>query len=102
MAVIVSDTNGGWDCLRCKTKGWGGHPAALEHKCAGALGRQEGGNHYKGLAVQPVEYIHRNGIGYMEGNAIKYLTRWRSKGGIEDLRKARHYIDLLIEMEVKP
>jgi hypothetical protein len=60
---------------------------------------QIGGDHYKSLAIQPVEFIHKNGIGYMEGNAIKYLTRWRSKGGIEDLRKAKHYIDLLIEME---
>ena len=64
-----------------------------------ALDVQIAGSHYKSLAIQPVEFIHRNGIGYMEGNAIKYLTRWRSKGGIEDLRKAKHYIDLLIEME---
>jgi hypothetical protein len=64
-----------------------------------ALNEQIAGSHYKDLAIQPVEFIHRNGIGYMEGNAIKYLTRWRSKGGIEDLRKAKHYIDLLIEME---
>ena len=67
-----------------------------------ALDVQVAGSHYKDLAIQPVEYIHRNGIGYMEGNAIKYLTRWKSKGGIEDLRKAKHYIDLLIEMETKP
>lgn len=68
---------------------------------APALSRQEGGNHYKDLPIQPVEFIHRNGIGFMEGNAIKYLTRWRSKGGLEDLKKARHYIDMLIEMETK-
>jgi hypothetical protein len=66
-----------------------------------ALDRQEGGDHYKKLAIQPVEYIHANGIGFCEGSAIKYLTRWRAKGGIEDLRKARHFIDLLIEMEAK-
>jgi hypothetical protein len=64
-----------------------------------ALDVQIAGSHYKSLVIQPVEFIHKNGIGYMEGNAIKYLTRWRSKGGIEDLRKAKHYIDLLIEME---
>lgn len=66
-----------------------------------ALDSQIGGNHYKDLAIQPVEYVHRNGIGYMEGCAIKYLTRWRSKGGIQDLEKAKHFIDLLIELEQK-
>ena len=66
-----------------------------------ALDEQEGGNHYKGLEIQPVEYIHRNGIGYIEGNVIKYVSRWRSKNGIADLKKARHYIDLLIELEGK-
>lgn len=66
-----------------------------------ALDRQEGGNHYKDLAIQPVEYIHRNGIGYCEGSVIKYVTRWRNKNGVEDLRKARHFLDLLIEMETR-
>ena len=65
------------------------------------LKTQVGGSHYTKMAIQPIEYIHANGIPYMEGNAIKYLSRWRSKNGIEDLRKARHYIDLLIEMELK-
>ena len=66
-----------------------------------ALSTQEGGNHYKDLAIQPVEFIHANKIPYMEGNVIKYVTRWRSKNGINDLHKARHYIDLLIELEEK-
>ena len=66
-----------------------------------ALNVQVGGEHYKKLAIQPVEYIHANGIGYFEGNVIKYVTRWRNKGGIADLLKARHYIDLLIELECK-
>ena len=61
--------------------------------------RQEGGDHYRSLPIQPTEVIHRNGIGFIEGNVIKYVTRWRKKGGIEDLRKARHYLDLLIEFE---
>jgi hypothetical protein len=51
------------------------------------------------MATQPVEYIHKNGLGFIEGNVIKYVSRWRSKGGIEDLKKARHFLDLLIEME---
>lgn len=61
--------------------------------------QQVGGSHYKNLAIQPVEYIHANGIGYFEGNVIKYVTRWREKNGFDDLQKAKHYIDLLIEME---
>jgi len=60
---------------------------------------QEGGDHYRSMTIQPVEYIHRNGIGFCEGAVIKYVSRWRSKNGVEDLRKARHFIDLLIEME---
>lgn len=64
-----------------------------------ALAKQEGGGHYKDLKIQPIEYIHANNIPFAEGCAIKYLTRWRAKGGIEDLKKARHFIDLLIELE---
>lgn len=64
-----------------------------------ALDRQEGGDHYKDLKIQPVEFIHANGIPFIEGNVIKYVTRWRAKNGIKDLEKARHYIDLLIELE---
>lgn len=64
-----------------------------------ALEEQIGGGHYKEFEIQPVEFIHRNGIGFCEGNAIKYLVRWKQKGGRQDLLKARHYIDLLLEME---
>lgn len=66
---------------------------------AAALMHQIGGLHYKKLSIQPVEFIHANGIGYFEGNVIKYVSRWRDKGGLEDLEKARHYLDLLIEFE---
>lgn len=61
--------------------------------------QQVGGTHYKDMAIQPVEFIHRNEIGFIEGSVIKYVCRWRNKGGVEDLRKARHFLDLLIEME---
>lgn len=64
-----------------------------------ALDVQVGGTHYKSLAIQPVQYIHANQIGYFEGNVIKYVTRWREKGGVSDLRKAQHYIEMLIELE---
>jgi len=66
-----------------------------------ALEVQQGGTHYKDLKIQPIEYIHANNIPFAEGCAIKYLTRWRSKGGIEDLKKAKHFIELLIELEGK-
>ena len=64
-----------------------------------ALSVQVGGTHYKDMKIQPVEFIHANGIGYFEGNVIKYVARWRAKNGIADLEKARHYLDLLIELE---
>ena len=60
---------------------------------------QHGGDHYKTKAIQPWDFITSNNIGFLEGNAIKYLCRWRDKGGIQDLEKARHYIDKLIEVE---
>lgn len=60
---------------------------------------QIGGTHYMDMAIQPVEFIHRNNIGFIEGCCIKYLCRWRNKGGIEDLRKVIHYCELLIQME---
>ena len=66
-----------------------------------ALDVQVDGNHYKDQPIQPVEYIHANGIGYFEGNVIKYVSRWRKKNGIADLEKAKHYIDLLIELETR-
>ena len=66
-----------------------------------ALETQVAGDHYKKLKIQPVEYIYANNIPYLEGNVIKYITRWRDKGGNADLLKARHYIDLLLELEGK-
>ena len=72
---------------------------AIEH--SDALKKQVAGGHYKGLAIQPVEYIHGNNIPFCEGSAIKYLTRWREKGGVVDLEKAKHFIELLIELETK-
>ena len=52
-------------------------------------------DHYD-YAIQPVEFIMKNGLGFCEGNIIKYITRWRLKNGRDDLLKARHYIDILI------
>lgn len=63
--------------------------------------RQVAGDHYKSKAIQPWDYIASNNIGYLEGNVIKYVSRWRDKGGLADLEKARHYLDKLIELEGK-
>ena len=59
-----------------------------------------GGSHYTDCKIQPIEYIWANNLGFSEGNIIKYVTRWRSKGGIKDLEKAKHHIALLIEHEL--
>lgn len=66
-----------------------------------ALKAQVDGDHYKKMKIQPVEFIHANGIPFIEGCVIKYMARWRGKGGIKDLEKAKHFIDLLIELESK-
>ena len=62
-----------------------------------ALDTQVGGNHYKDMAIQPLEYIMANNMSYCEANVVKYISRWKSKGGVEDLRKVKHYVDLLID-----
>lgn len=65
-----------------------------------ALDKQVGGKHYKGFKIQPIQYITANKIPYIEGNIIKYISRWRDKGGIDDLDKVIHYVELLKEIEV--
>src|SRR5690606_18724548 len=67
-----------------------------------ALSAQVGGDHYRKLKIQPVQYAHANGLGFIEGSIVKYITRWRDKGGIKDLEKIKHFVDLLIELESKP
>lgn len=64
-----------------------------------ALDVQVGGDHYRKGAIQPVEFSYSNGFGFCEGSIIKYVARHRRKGGKQDLLKARHYIDLLIQLE---
>ena len=64
-----------------------------------ALQTQTGGTHYKGMAIQPAEYAEKNGLSLLEGNVVKYITRWKLKGQpLSDLEKAKHCIDLLIEI----
>jgi hypothetical protein len=66
-----------------------------------ALDTQIGGTHYKNMKIQPLEFILANELGYAEGAVIKYVCRWKNKNGIEDLKKARHYLDVMIENEEK-
>lgn len=61
------------------------------------LTKQVGGDHYKSKGIQPVEYCMANGIGFMEGSVIKYVTRWKDKGGVADLEKAKHFLEMLID-----
>lgn len=63
------------------------------------LDTQIGGNHYSKLAIQPIEYIDANDIPFIEGCIIKYATRWRDKGGIQDLEKIKHLVEIRIAME---
>lgn len=71
-------------------------------KEATPLDVQTGGDHYKKLKIQPAYYNWANNIPFIEGCCIKYLTRWRDKGGVEDLRKSKHMHDLLIYFETTP
>ena len=64
-----------------------------------ALDVQVGGSHYKDCAIQPIEYIHANKLGFAEGNVVKYITRHRQKHGADDVRKVIHYCQLLLELE---
>jgi len=62
-----------------------------------AKNHQVNGNHYKAFSIQPVQFIVQNELGFLEGCIIKRLCRYQSKDGLDDLRKARHELDLLIE-----
>ena len=62
-----------------------------------ALGNQVGGSHYCSMAIQPIEFIHKNKLGWCEGNIVKYITRHSIKGGRQDIEKVIHYAELLLE-----
>ena len=66
-----------------------------------ALEKQVSGNHYKDKGIQPIVYIHANNLGFCAGNVVKYVTRYKTKGGAADIRKAIHYLELLLELVYK-
>ena len=60
---------------------------------------QVGGSHYLKMKIQPIEYILANDLGFLEGNVIKYVSRYKLKNGVEDLKKAKHCLEMLIKKE---
>jgi hypothetical protein len=64
-----------------------------------ATTKQVAGSHYRGYPIQPVEYTVKNGLSFLAGNVIKYVTRYKDKGGAEDIKKAIHYLELILEFE---
>lgn len=66
-----------------------------------AFDKQVAGSHYKGMKIQPMEYALANNLGYCEATALKYISRWKLKGGIADLDKAIHFLELLKEYASK-
>ena len=75
-----------------------GLPIFMLEEEKSALFKQVGGSHYRDKGIQPIIYIHANDLGFCEGNVVKYVTRWRDKNGVADLKKAIHYLELLIEL----
>ena len=73
----------------------------VDNPTPSALSEQIGGSHYKDFRIQPAQFFHDNNVPFIEASVCKYVLRWRNKNGIEDLKKARHYLDMLIEMEEK-
>lgn len=74
-------------------------PVEDEPHAPRATEKQIGGDHYKDMRIQPTTFIEQNGLGWCEGNAVKYICRHRQKGQIKDIQKAIHYLDLLLEQE---
>ncbi len=74
-------------------------PSCAPSQKTTALSTQVGGGHYKKYEIQPVTFCQVNKLGYCESNVVKYICRWKEKGGLEDLKKVKHYVDLLIEIE---
>ncbi len=88
-------------CLSCLRSGSSYVGYVAEETVKTVLTKQEGGQHYKSKAIQPIVYIYANNLGFCEGNVVKYITRHKEKNGAEDIRKVIHYCELLLELEYK-
>jgi len=73
----------------------------IDYEPNNPMNTQVGGDHYSKMKIQPTEFILANDIPFCEGNVIKYISRWKSKNGIEDLKKVIHYAEILIANEEK-
>ena len=71
----------------------------MDYELIQTLKTQVGGNHYTKMKIQPLTYILGNELPFAEGCVIKYVSRWRDKGGIQDLKKAKDFLEKLIEHE---
>lgn len=91
MNETIKKTDNGFDVI--KDEHFPGGPSR------GALDIQVGGSHYKRMKIQPVEFCHANGLDYFQGAVVKYICRFRNKGGKQDLEKVIHFVNLLIELE---
>jgi hypothetical protein len=84
---------------KLNTQGAGVHPTINEIMETSALRKQVAGSHYRQFPIQPIEFIVKNNLPFIEGNIIKYICRWQDKGGVEDLNKVIHYVELLKELK---
>ena len=86
-------------CNACQPFGSCGGTNNCQMFSGSALDKQVSGSHYKDKGIQPIVYIHANDLGFCAGNVVKYITRYKGKNGAEDIRKAIHYCQLLLELE---
>ncbi len=95
----MEDNRKCWSC---------GNPSGSDSGCAVCRNQikpstiekvQHGGSHYKRMGIEPVQYCHANGLNFLEGSAVKYITRHRDKGKVEDVKKAIHYLQMILEFE---
>ena len=71
----------------------------MEKQINNPLNIQVGGSHYKNFKIQPIEFIQKNNLSFIQGCIIKYICRYKDKNGLQDLEKIKHYVDLLIQLE---
>jgi hypothetical protein len=92
-------TNGHASRTLCGAHDGGTELQVCERRASDAKEIQVGGKHYADMAIQPVVFVHANGLTYLEGNVVKYVSRHRRKNGAEDIRKAIHYLELILQLE---
>jgi hypothetical protein len=89
----------GWTDKYCGSKSINNAtPAEWDAIRPDPLKYQVGGDHYTKMKIQPIEYIHANKMDFMDGCIVGYISRWRDKGGVQDLQKIKQFVDLIIKM----